>query len=132
VRNELGHALAAVAFVDLPARVARLAELQAGGAEAPDIAEPHIALVEFGRRQVLAHAADDQLAGGSGEAPGEAGVVGSGVEMHRLVRAAMHAAVGLLVADEAFRAEFERAVRRLLVHAGGAAGFRKRTDAANK
>jgi hypothetical protein len=48
----------------------------------------------------------------AGEAPGEAGVVGSGVEMHRLVRPAMHAAVGLLVADETFRAEFERAVHR--------------------
>jgi hypothetical protein len=34
--------------------------------------------------------------------------MGGRVEVHGLFRAAVHAPVGLLVADEAFRAEFER------------------------
>ena len=102
------HAIAGKALINFPARVARLANLQLGAAKAPDVANPDIAFINVGRRNVFTEAADD--------------------EEWR----AMDAPIGLLVANEAVTAKFERTGRRLLVHAGRATGFRERSYAADE
>lgn len=130
--DEGSHAVAGEALINFPARVARLADLQLGAAKAPDVTDPDVVFVEFGRRDVFTEAADDELWRGIREAFGQLGVMARRVEVDGLFRAAVHAAVGQLVADEAFGAEFERTAGRLLVHAGRATGLRERPNAADE
>ena len=56
------HAIAGKALINFPARVARLANLQLGAAKAPDVANPDIAFINVGRRNVFTEASGKRSA----------------------------------------------------------------------
>ena len=130
--DEGRHAVDAEAVVDLPARAARLAELQAGVAELEDVADPNLRFVERRAGNVFAQAAGQQLPGSFRKLFGKARVVGCRIEMDGLFRPAVNTAVGLLVAGKAFETELQGRAHRVLVHAGRPAAFRQRGDGADE
>src|SRR5690606_21773386 len=108
------HVGYAEAVVELPAGLAALADLQHGRAQREPVAEADRVLVQAAAAQVLAEGAGRVEHGPVAELGAPRGVVVEGIVVHRLVRAAVHARIALLVAGDAERADFHRAWPRRL------------------
>jgi hypothetical protein len=94
--------------------------------------DAHRVLVPAGGRHVLAEAAGHEQRGLGGKGGGQPRVVFRGVVVQRLVRAAVHAAVGLCVALQSFRTEQDGAGYCFLENPAGMALRRQRADAAGE
>src|SRR4051794_18417379 len=94
-REALEHLRIAEAQAQLEAREARLADLELDRAEPPALADHRAAHVDARDGEVLAEGAGPELAAQLGRPPRD---VLARVRVDRLVRAAVHAPVGLVVA----------------------------------
>jgi hypothetical protein len=130
--NVSRHAFAGKTFVDFPAGIARLAYLETGRTELPNIADADIGFVQIDGSDVLTQGARDEHRYGRGELSGQTRVMGSRVKMHGFFRTAMYAPVSLLVAGESLNAEIDGASDRIFVDARQSAGFWKRLNLSYK
>src|SRR4029078_13038078 len=99
------------ARAELPARDAWLRHLENGAADLPALSHDRAGHVHAGHRQVLAEDAVLQLAA---ELPFPPDRVLACVGVHRLVRASMELAVGLVVSGDVYSAHRQCAVERRL------------------
>ena len=88
-------------MVELPARLARLRHFDQRGAEAEAVAEEDILLVEARDRDILPERARRIEQRDVAQIPAPPVIMVGGIMMDRLVDAAMHRPVGLLVARKA-------------------------------
>jgi len=117
-----GHVRHAETVVELPARLAALADLEQDTADLPPIADAHVGLVHPIDAEVLAEGARPIQPGRAGQHLAPMRIVRPGVAMHRLVRPAVDAPVALLVAGQPFGPRIDGARQRDLGDRAAAAG----------